>query len=90
MVMFLLIRLIRLFSSNNRYDGHCGAQAAYFCQEFLHPYVVQSPLFATDPEGAFRDAFARIDREFLEQVSTVAHVCDTQYEHTSTECSTRV
>uniref|UniRef100_A0A182MMI8 PPM-type phosphatase domain-containing protein n=1 Tax=Anopheles culicifacies TaxID=139723 RepID=A0A182MMI8_9DIPT len=49
------------------YDGHGGQEAASFAASHLHFYVAQSEHYPHDMAQAFRDAFLKTDKLFLEK-----------------------
>uniref|UniRef100_A0A7S2REK4 PPM-type phosphatase domain-containing protein n=1 Tax=Rhizochromulina marina TaxID=1034831 RepID=A0A7S2REK4_9STRA len=48
------------------YDGHCGSEAADVAARDLHTYIFEHEALQTSPLTTLRDAFLRLDREFLE------------------------
>ncbi|XP_053658295.1 serine-rich adhesin for platelets-like [Anopheles marshallii] len=49
------------------YDGHGGQEAASFAASHLHYYIAQSEHYPHDMEQAFREAFLKTDKLFLEK-----------------------
>uniref|UniRef100_A0A182P4H9 PPM-type phosphatase domain-containing protein n=1 Tax=Anopheles epiroticus TaxID=199890 RepID=A0A182P4H9_9DIPT len=49
------------------YDGHGGQEAASFAASHLHYYIAQSEHYPHDMEQAFREAFQKTDKLFLEK-----------------------
>ncbi|XP_049285063.1 serine-rich adhesin for platelets-like [Anopheles funestus] len=49
------------------YDGHGGQEAASFAASHLHYYIAQSAHYPHDMQQAFREAFLKTDKLFLEK-----------------------
>uniref|UniRef100_A0A182VYG9 PPM-type phosphatase domain-containing protein n=1 Tax=Anopheles minimus TaxID=112268 RepID=A0A182VYG9_9DIPT len=49
------------------YDGHGGQEAASFAASHLHYYIAQSEHYPHDMAQAFREAFLKTDKLFLEK-----------------------
>uniref|UniRef100_M4BCU8 PPM-type phosphatase domain-containing protein n=1 Tax=Hyaloperonospora arabidopsidis (strain Emoy2) TaxID=559515 RepID=M4BCU8_HYAAE len=49
------------------FDGHSGVRAASFSNQRLVPYLTAHEAFMVDTHLAFRECFARIDKEFLQK-----------------------
>lgn len=52
------------------YDGHGGGKAADFVAENLHRHVLEMVKDCKDKGEAFKAAYLRTDRDFLEEVTT--------------------
>ena len=49
------------------FDGHGGCDAAVYSAAHLHQYLIQNPLYPTDPESALKHAFHITDTNFLKK-----------------------
>lgn len=49
------------------FDGHSGSKCCDFLRDNFHLYLINSPLFPKDIEGAIYEAFAKLENDFLSQ-----------------------
>lgn len=52
------------------FDGHGGSKCCNFLRDKAHLYIIHSPFFPHDIEASAKEAFERLEREFLEHYAT--------------------
>ena len=57
------------------FDGHLGSGCCSFLRDNFHLYLVNSPLFPKDIEGAIYDAFSKLENDFLSKCAIGSDNC---------------